>query len=770
MNLKLIRRADIKLRDPELAGRQKMNAEYLLNDINLDALLAPARIRAGLPPKADRYPDWESQHSGVAGSILGHYLSAVSALYDQTGDMRALQHIRYLVKEIDECARAHGDGYCHAVDKAVFEKLGRGEVKADNFTLNGIWVPFYSTHKLMAGLRDAAGLAKEPLALALEKGLADYLLTKLAALTREQIQTMLQCEHGCMSEVWCDLAADTGERKYLAAALRYFHHDADLNALYNREDKLDGRHANTVVTKVLGLTRLYEETGDEKFRRAADFFWHRWVDHRAYACGGVGDNECFFSEGEEEKHLTGRTVETCNSYNFLKLEEHLWLWQPSAAVIDFAERAILNHLAANIGRRGGEFGYFMALGSVGVKAFSEPLRAWWCCVGTGIENPQRYGDLAGAVDREARKLYCNYYWDADFRVAEFGLELNVFGGYPRSPRCTLSFKLSVPSDFTLCLRVPGWCREFSVMLNGKPVKYDKTADGYMRIKNTWQNNDQIELDFHTGVRLEPLRHHPDIVCFMYGSLLLAGMVPFDPAAPNPAGQRYVDHAKTQGKVEGPAPVLVAAADADPAETLTPLAAPAHFRSHNSIRPADLDFWPLMDVYEEHYAVYFRRFTPDEWQCEEKDIRRQEALSIERERRVVDRVDVGFNQSEADHALRYDESVSDVYFGKPCRFAYVNGYFSYELDCGGISPSELEMAVEFYSSEALDYAVDIYLNERLLSQERHLMTGDDRWFERVQPLPPGTIAVDGKIRLDIRQTGSYPTARVFRITLRRREQQ
>lgn len=765
MSLKLIPRGNIRLKDPALAERLRMNAEYLLNDINPDSLLAPARIRAGLPLKAERFPDWESQYSGVAGSILGHYLSAISAWYDITGDERALRRLEYLLDGLAECARANGDGYCHAVDKTVFEELGRGHVTANGFTLNGIWVPFYSVHKLMAGLRDAKRLAGLPSALELERNLADYLLDKLRNLMPGQIQDMLQCEHGCMSEVLSDLAADTGDRKYLDAALRCFHHAADLDPLYAGEDKLDGRHANTVVTKVLGLTRLYELSGDEKFRRAVEFFSNRWIGHRAYSCGGVGDNECFFPEGQEEKHLTGRTVETCNSYNFLKIEKHLWQWEPSAAVVDFSERAILNHIAANIGRKGGEFGYFMGLGSIGVKAFSEPLRAWWCCVGTGIENPQRYTDLTGAVDAEARELYVNYYWDSHCRVPEFGLGLEISGGYPRSPRSVLAMELAKDEEFAVFLRIPFWCTEFTVTLNGKPVEYAGESNGYAKLGKVWKNGDKLGIDFHTKIRTEPLKNHPDILCFLYGPLLLAGVVPGDPAKPDPALQRYFDHARTQGRVEGLAPVLAVESDTDPATTLTQEESPALFRSHGSIRPEDLAFRPLMDLYEEHYAVYFQRLTPEQWKRGEEELRRGEALRVERERRVVDRVDAGFNQSEADHALLDQNSNTDIFFGKPCRIASKDGFFSYELSCGGKRPEELEAAVEFYSSEALDYVADLLLNGKLLGEERNLMTGDDRWFEHIHPLPPDAVAPNGKIRLEIRQTGPWQTARVFRVTLR-----
>ena len=523
------------------------------------------------------------------------------------------------------------------MDKRVFEELARGQVKADGFTLNGIWVPFYSTHKLMAGLRDAAHLTKLPLALELERNLADYLLDKLRNLTPGQAQDMLQCEHGAMSDVWCDLAADTGDQAYLDAALRYFHHNADLDPLYAGEDKLDGHHANTLVTKVLGLTRCYELTGDEKFRRAVEFFHRRWVEHRAYSCGGVGDNESFFPEGEEDKHLTGRTVETCNSYNFLKIEEHLWQWNPSAAVADFSERVILNHIAANIGRKGGEFGYFMALGSIAMKAFSEPLRAWWCCVGTGIENPQRFTNLTGAVDAESRALYLNWFWEAHCQIPEFGLGLEISGGYPRTPKCRLTFTLASPEEFTLFLRIPSWCAEFSVAFNSLPTACIRESNGYAKLKNRWITNDRLEIDFHTEIRTETLKNHSDFLCFMYGPLLLGGGVPADPDKPNPSSQRYVDHAKTQGRAEGFAPVLVLGAEANPVGALAPLNQPAVFRSSGAIRPDDLKFQPLMDFYEEHYAVYFRRLTPEKWLQSEETLRREEFVRAEQERKVVDRV-------------------------------------------------------------------------------------------------------------------------------------
>lgn len=355
----LFRLSQVRLLDGIFKERQDVHARYLLS-VEPDRLLAPFRLQAGLEPKAKRYGGWESRD--INGHTLGHYLSALSFLFASLGDEDARRRSTYIVEELAACQAANGDGYVLSVEKSAFEKLRKGEIAASPFALNGVWVPFYTMHKLFAGLRDAHRLVGNSQALAVERALAEWLEGVLAGLDSGQIQRMLGTEHGGMNEALADLAAATSDERYLEMAERCFHRTPVIAPMLRSEDRLDGLHGNTQIPKIVGLVREYEFNGEPSYRLAAESFWDAVVNRRSYVNGGHGESEHFFPPEQFPQRLTPNTSETCNTYNMLKLTSHLFAWDGHAERMDFVERAMINHLAANIGRAPGEFGYFLGLG------------------------------------------------------------------------------------------------------------------------------------------------------------------------------------------------------------------------------------------------------------------------------------------------------------------------------------------------------------------------------------------------------------------------
>ena len=211
------------------------------------------------------------------------------------------------------------------------EEVAKGDIRSQGFDLNGIWVPFYTQHKMMAGLRDAYRLCGNNKALEVEKRFADWIGTIVTPLNDEQIQKMLQCEHGGISETLADLYADTKDEKYLRIS-KIFYHKAILDPLKEAKDILPGKHCNTNIPKLIALSRIYELTGDTTDRNAAEFFWQTVVNHHSYVTGGNGNNEYFGPADKLRDRLGEGTTESCNVYNMLKLSEHLFEWDASANV------------------------------------------------------------------------------------------------------------------------------------------------------------------------------------------------------------------------------------------------------------------------------------------------------------------------------------------------------------------------------------------------------------------------------------------------------
>ncbi|MEO7340305.1 MAG: beta-L-arabinofuranosidase domain-containing protein, partial [Luteolibacter sp.] len=638
--------AQVRLLDGPFKQRQDVDARYLLEIVDADRLLSGFRAQAGLPEKAKRYDGWEAR--GINGHSLGHYLSAISALYAATGDPKALQRVNYVVSELAACQQANGDGYVLPVNKRVYEELRQGKIKASGFALNDEWVPNYTLHKVFAGLRDAWHFAGNKQALDVERRLADYLAGVYEKLTPAQAQEILKAEHGGLNEVFADLTADTGNPRYLELARTVFHHDAVLNPLEHGQDLLNGQHGNTQIPKIVGLAREYELTSDPAYLTAARTFWNSVVNERSFAIGGHGNDEHFFPPEKFAQNLKPHTAETCNSYNMIKLTGHLFAWEPKAAEMDFVERALLNHVMANIGRQPGEFGYFLGLQSVGTKVFSKPEGGWWCCVGTGMENPARYGEQA--YFHSSNSLWVNLFMASELDWKDKGIRLREETQFPNSDTVRFTIATGKPVKFALKIRHPYWCVLPVVKVNGQSVAVTSAPSSYLTIDREWKSGDIVELQLPMKLRTEALPHSDGkILALLYGPNVLAGIVPTLPNVPDTAKQRWEDHLKAPGKTDQTPPVIVAAAEADLLAHFKPTGkAFAEFRSDGVVRPQELVFVPFHRVYEEHYSVYFPLTTPSEWKAHEAEMLSTEARRTKLAAATLDTVQPGFQQSEVEH--------------------------------------------------------------------------------------------------------------------------
>jgi uncharacterized protein len=720
----------VRLLDGILKERQAIHARHL-HALSADRLLAPFRAQAGLPAVAERYGGWESRD--ISGHSLGHYLSALCYLHAATAETWILPRIDHIVAELAACQSANSDGYVLPVNKAAFADLARGRLDATPFSLNGVWVPFYTLHKILAGLRDAHRLADSAPALVVARHLADWLETTLAPLSPAQLQDMLRCEHGGMNEVLADLAADTNDPRYLALAARTFHHEIVLAPMFRGEDRLDGLHGNTQIPKVVGLAREYELTGEPRYHVAATSFWDHVVNHRSYATGGHGESEHFFPPDQFPLRLTPNTCETCNTYNLLKLTGHLFSWQPDAAHMDFVERATLNHLAANIGQKPGEFGYFLGLGSVGVKVFSTPFDSWWCCVGTGLENPARYGELI--YHHAAGTLWVNQYFASTLDWREAGVRVTQHTRFPEADTVRLVFDCARPTTFALKLRHPAWCAQPELTHNGEPVAVDSSPSSYLTLKREWRDGDTLELRLPMTLRLESLPHSGDeIAAVQCGPVLLAAIVPDEPGVPNPAKERFGEHLAARGKTDAFPPVFVAPDRSSVLAHLLPTGhAPLEFSSRDLVRPADLTFVPLYRIYEEQYAVYFPRLSAADWTVREAALRESHAARARLDAATLDHVTPGYQQPEVEHAFRSERSEIEDFGGRKGRLARDSGWFSYNLRVDPLRP--VSLVITYWGGVWHERNFDILINNTLLTPQRLLTNNPGDFFERVVPVPP-----------------------------------
>lgn len=609
----------VELLPSPFKAAMERNAKYLLG-LDPDRLLHNTRKYAGLPPKGALYGGWESQ--GIAGHTLGHYLTALSQQYAATGDERFRERIAYVVGEMAECQRAYGDGYVGALPPLELQTLrGFREGKVDvqggfNFK-GGAWVPWYTQHKVLAGLKDAWVLAGNEQAQEVTLKLADWVEDVTRRLDEEQRQRMLRVEHGGMSETLADIYALTGERKYLDAARR-FHHEAIMRPLLEGRDELAGKHANTQIPKVIGEARLYEVAGDREGRRIAENFWEQVALHHSYAIGGNSEGEHFGPPDDLSARLGPATAESCNTYNMLKLTRHLFAWRPEAAYFDFYERALYNHILGSQEPRRGMFTYFMSLKPGHFKTYSTSEDSFWCCVGSGMENHTKYNDSIYFHGPDA--LYVNLFIPSRLDWKEKGLVLTQQTAYPRAGRVELRFAPRKPLPLGLKIRTPRWAGGgLRFRLNGRPLRIESAPGGYAEISRTWHAGDLLEVTIPLAVRAEAMPDDPTKVAFLYGPLVLAGDL-----GPVPAGETVPYAAEQSANFKQPVaevPVLVPVSENLAAAVRRVSGRGLIFRIAGAARPRAVTLRPFNEIFYDYYNVYWDVLTPAQYESRRAERKR-----------------------------------------------------------------------------------------------------------------------------------------------------
>ncbi len=256
------------------------------------------------------------------------------------------------------------------------------------------------------GLRDAFRYTGNPLELELEIKFVEWAERILAPLDAGQIQRMLNTEFGGMNEIMVDLYADTGNKRWLDLSYK-FEHRSFIEPLKRHQDILAGKHGNTQVPKLIGSADRYAYTGSSGDFLAASFFWDQVVQQHSYATGGHGHDEYFGEPGKLSERVDGRTAETCNVYNMVKLTRRLFSIRPDAHYADFLERALFNHILASIDPEDGRTCYMVPVGRGVQHEYQGMFRSFTCCVGSGMESHALYGD--GIYYQGKNRLWINLY-------------------------------------------------------------------------------------------------------------------------------------------------------------------------------------------------------------------------------------------------------------------------------------------------------------------------------------------------------------------------
>jgi DUF1680 family protein len=569
----------VRLLPGEVATAADANQRYL-DSLAVDRLLHSFRLTASIASTATPYGGWEKPDCELRGHFNGgHYLSAVALSYASAGNDDLRKRGDAMVAELAKCQKANGNGYLSAYPPELFQRLVDGKK---------VWAPFYTLHKIMAGLLDMYIHTGNEQALAVCEGIAGWVQAYFEGISDETRQRMLRIEYGGMNEVLANLYGLTKKQRYLDTARR-FEQPVFLDPLAGHRDELKGLHANTHVPKVIGAARMYELTGEQRYRTIAEYFLEEVLTERCYAIGNTSDGEHWqTAPGDLKGSLSIEDAECCVAYNLMKLERHAFAWSSNARWMDAYETSLWNCRMGTQNAQGLKQ-YFMPLAAGYWKFLGSAENSFWCCTGTGAEEFAKFNDSIYSHDGES--VWVNQFVASELTWSEKKFGLRQETSFPSQQGTLLRVKVEEPQLRTIHIRIPSWVGDGGeVKINGKPLEAFGQPGSYLAITRTWHDGDKVEVSLPMKLWESPLPGDETLTAKMYGPMVLAGVMGDGPKDGPMKIAGYDTVAKGAGPA-APAPKAVAM-EVSSASAL-------QFKS------GGMDVKPLYRIADEKYAVYWK---------------------------------------------------------------------------------------------------------------------------------------------------------------------
>ncbi|MFL6145036.1 MAG: beta-L-arabinofuranosidase domain-containing protein [Labedaea sp.] len=488
-----------------------------LSFIDPDRMLHTFRRNVGLSSTAQPVGGWDAPDVELRGHSTGHLLTALAQAFANTGAAAHKTKGDYIVGVLADCqARANSAGFNTGFLSAWPESM-IDRVEAQQT----VWAPYYTLHKIMAGLLDMNLLAGNAQALDVLTRMAAWVKFRTDRLSATQIQNMLRTEFGGMNEVLTNLYAVTGNADHLTVAQR-FDHAQIFDPLAANTDRLAGFHANTQIPKIIGAIREYHQTGVERYRTIAANFWDIVTGHHTYAIGGNSNGEFFQQPDQIVNQLSDNTCETCNTYNMLKLTRQLFFTNPARVdYLDYFERALYNQILAqqNPNSSHGFVAYYIPMRAGGIKTYSNDYNNFTCDHGTGMESHTKYADSIYFSAGET--LYVNLFIPSVLDWSQRGLTIRQDTTFPDVPSTRLTVNGS--GHVVMKIRVPSWARQGTqVRLNGVVQNVAATPNTFLTLDRNWASGDVVEVTVTPSIVLEPAPDNASVRAVKYGAIVLAG--------------------------------------------------------------------------------------------------------------------------------------------------------------------------------------------------------------------------------------------------------
>jgi len=531
---------------PSVATRSQDQILHLARQYPVDRVLAVFRRNAGLdtqgasapggwegfghaneePWGPDDYPGRASTQTAnlLRGHYGGHFLSMVSLAYASTGETVFRDKVDQIVEGLGEVqaalaamGRFSHPGFLAAYGEWQFSQLEKYAPYGES------WAPYYTCHKIMAGLVEAYRLAGNDQALEIATSMAAWVHSRLSVLPQSQLDRMwgiyIAGEYGGMNEALADIAAITGDDTHVATA-RLFDLNTLVDACAAGTDTLDGKHANQHIPQFPGYLKVYDRTGEERYLRAVEGFWGMVVPGRTYAHGGHGEGELFGPPNTVAGDIGARNAETCGTYNMLKLSRLLYFHSLDPKYMEFYERGLLNHVVGSKRNTQSSTSPDVTyMYGVNPGTRREYGNTGTCCGGTGLENHVKYRDSVYFRSVDGDVLYVNLYLASTLTWEEKGFEVVQETQYPKVGATRLTVHGTGPLD--LRLRVPGWVRKgFTVTVNGVEQELDAVPGTYVSVSRSWSPGDVVEVTMPLSIRAVPTIDNPAIQSIENGPTVL----------------------------------------------------------------------------------------------------------------------------------------------------------------------------------------------------------------------------------------------------------
>jgi DUF1680 family protein len=537
------------------------------------------------PKGAEPLGGWDSQETKLRGHASGHYLTAIAQAYSSSSYDESLQKefackMDYMVNTLYELAQMSGkpatQGGEHISDptkvpfgpnktdyssdlseegiRTDYWNWGEGFISAyppDQFIMlehgatygtseKQIWAPYYTLHKILAGLMDVYEVSGNEKALETVKGMGNWVYARLSEVPTDTLLSMwnryIAGEFGGMNEAMARLYRITGESQYLETArlfdnIRMFYGDAEhSHGLAKNVDMLRGLHSNQHIPQIMGALEIYRDSDSPEYYNIAENFWEKATGDYMYSIGGVAgartpnNAECFIIQPATlYKHgfSAGGQNETCATYNMLKLTRSLFLFKPDAELMDYYERGLYNHILASVAEESPANTYHVPLRPGSIKRFSnDEMTGFTCCNGTALESSTKLQNSIYFKSIDDQALFVNLFVPSTLNWSERDVKVTQITSFPNEDHTRLI--IEGEGSFDVNIRVPKWANQgFFVEINGEEQSIEATPGSYLTLKRTWKSGDTIDTRIPFSFRLEPVMDQQNIASLFYGPVLLA---------------------------------------------------------------------------------------------------------------------------------------------------------------------------------------------------------------------------------------------------------